>query len=322
MGRVFVYEHVTATTPKPDPADSLYREGRAMRDAIIEDLQAVPGLEVVSFSNDATIKDFDSLVRTCDAALIVAPELEGILESLVRRVEAVGVPLLGPSAEAIKLTADKIATTSWWKSHGIASPFSELACDWSAIRVPCVIKPRDGAGSTATYYCHDVASFLRSRQDAYDHSPSEPIACDYVEGFAVSVSFLIGPVGVVPLLPTFQHVSPQTHFRYDGGELPIPPKLARHAVALGSHAISCVPGLHGYVGVDLVLGDAEDGTQDFAIEINPRLTTSYVGLRGLANTNLAGAFLDVCSGKVPGRIDWKPGRIRFRADGSVDYAAI
>ncbi len=293
-----------------------------MRDTIVEDLHAVPGLEVVSFPNAATTKDFDSLVRTCDAALIVAPEFQGILESIVRRVEAVGVPLLGPSADAVGLTANKLAMASWWTSHGIPSPFSELACDWPATRVPCVIKPRNGAGSTATYYCDDVATFLRSREDTYDQSPCEPIACDYIPGYAVSVSLLLGSSEIVPLLPTFQHVSPESHFRYDGGELPIPPNLARRALALGCKAISCVPGLHGYVGVDLVLGDAEDGTQDFAIEINPRLTTSYVGLRSLARTNLAGALLDICSGKVPVRIDWKPGRIRFRPDGSVDYAAI
>jgi hypothetical protein len=48
--------------------------------------------------------------------------------------------------------------------------------------------------------------------------------------------------------------------------------------------------------VDLVLGDAADGSRDFAIEINPRLTTSYLGLRALARGSLAAALLRAVRG--------------------------
>ena len=46
--------------------------------------------------------------------------------------------------------------------------------------------------------------------------------------------------------------------------------------------------MRGYVGVDLIL------TQDEAllIEINPRLTTSYIGLRQVIDFNLAEAIWD------------------------------
>src|SRR6516162_471099 len=98
MRRVLVYEHLTATIPNPDPADSLWREGRAMRDAIADDLRGVPGVEVVLFPSplvgggglggganilhDFPVNNpvpFDSLVRSCDAALVIAPESDGIL---------------------------------------------------------------------------------------------------------------------------------------------------------------------------------------------------------------------------------------------------
>ena len=120
----------------------------------------------------------------------------------------------------------------------------------------------------------------------------------------------------MPLLPTFQLLSSDGRFRYEGGELPIPPDLAERAITLGRQAIGCVPGLLGYVGVDLILGDAADGSEDYAIEINPRLTTSYVGLRELADFNLAEAMLRVVNGE-PVEPRWKPGRVRFRPDGSV-----
>jgi predicted ATP-grasp superfamily ATP-dependent carboligase len=76
------------------------------------------------------------------------------------------------------------------------------------------------------------------------------------------------------------------------------------------------------VGVDLVLGDAADGSRDFAIEINPRLTTSYVGLRALCETNLAEMMVKMSDGESLPEIRWKPHRARFDADGSVWLSAL
>ncbi len=57
-------------------------------------------------------------------------------------------------------------------------------------------------------------------------------------------------------------------------------------------------GLRGYVGVDLVL--AED--KPFVIDVNPRLTTSYVGLSGAAGFNVAEAMMNaVLKNKLPDR---------------------
>ena len=55
-------------------------------------------------------------------------------------------------------------------------------------------------------------------------------------------------------------------------------------------------GLRGYVGVDLVL--AED--KPFVVDVNPRLTTSYVGLSRVAGFNVAEAIVNaVVNGKLP-----------------------
>jgi predicted ATP-grasp superfamily ATP-dependent carboligase len=45
------------------------------------------------------------------------------------------------------------------------------------------------------------------------------------------------------------------------------------------------------VGVDLILAD--DSVQ--LVEINPRLTTSYIGLRQVAGMNPAGLIFDACT---------------------------
>ena len=79
-----------------------------------------------------------------------------------------------------------------------------------------------------------------------------------------------------------------------------------------------MPGLAGYFGVDLVLGASADGRDDIVIEINPRLTTSYVGLRKLARGNLMQALLAVASGQPLPPLEWRTEEVRFHADGRID----
>jgi len=71
------------------------------------------------------------------------------------------------------------------------------------------------------------------------------------------------------------------------------------------------------VGVDLVLGSAPDGSEDWVIEINPRLTTSYIGLRALAEFNLAQALIDIVIGKEVKPLKWRKGQVQFSSDGKV-----
>jgi predicted ATP-grasp superfamily ATP-dependent carboligase len=80
-------------------------------------------------------------------------------------------------------------------------------------------------------------------------------------------------------------------------------------------ALQTLGDLCGYVGVDLVLG--RDGeSEDTVIEINPRLTTSYVGLRAASRGNLAQAMLDAAIGRQPIlSFDEKP--VRFNATGET-----
>ena len=102
--------------------------------------------------------------------------------------------------------------------------------------------------------------------------------------------------------------------------VPLPQPLRGRALALAGRAVEAVPGLAGWVGVDLVLGEAADGREDTALEINPRLTTSYIGLRALAEANLAGALLAVFQGRDPEPLAWRAGAVHFRADGKIRRA--
>ena len=50
-----------------------------------------------------------------------------------------------------------------------------------------------------------------------------------------------------------------------------------------------MPGLAGYIGVDVIVGDADIRV----LEVNPRLTTSYAGLEQAIGCNPAELILDM-----------------------------
>jgi tyramine---L-glutamate ligase len=303
--KILVYEHLTATASS---SSSLFQEGLLMRQAVTEDFAALPGVEVVhstGFIADSAAT-LTEAVRSVDAVFLIAPETDGVLLRLCRAVEQAGIRLLGPNAAAVHLTADKLLLSRHLATRGIPTPACREVFE-THLNYPLVCKPRDGAGSQATFLVRDREDLDRCITQAQTEGyQGELLVQRYVPGLAASISFLVGPSQLVPLLPTRQLLSEDGRFHYLGCEAPLRPDLARRAVALGQRAIALVTGLRGYAGVDLVLGEEADGSGDQVIEINPRLTTSYVTLRQLTSTNLMELMLRICRGEAADTLEWRP----------------
>lgn len=335
--RIFLYEFVTGggwleiDGVRP-PAGSLLTEGAAMLHALATDFLAVPGLEVFTL-RDARLTSlklptqaitrtvtarqeadrvFEELVGQSDFTLLIAPEFGSHLLRRTLAVERLGKRLLSPGSEIVALASDKWRTYQFFREHGVRTPETWLL-DRNDPRLPeapfpLVVKPIDGCGSLGV-------QLLRSRNDTIDWSQigGEAVVQTFCPGIAASLAVLCRP-GYQDTLPAFrQTLSSDGRFTYLGGEGPLPDHLLLRA----ARAFALPESASGYVGIDLVLGEAEDGSQDYAIEINPRLTTSYVGLRALFNENLAQAMLEVALGKSP-RLTMKPENISFSADGTVE----
>lgn len=322
--RVFVYEYLVALGIGRDPGDPfhpMYREGLAMRNAVAEDFARIPGVEVVALPHTVDEDNEDQIERIaarCDWSIIIAPELSGELERCCWSVWNSGGRLLGSGPAAIRLTSDKLALAEHWRSRSIPTPATTDRNPTPCENFPVVWKPRDGAGSTATFLLKNALDVARAEASLLSDEFSSPmILQEFVPGVAASVSFLAGPNARIPLLPAFQNLSPDGRFKYLGGELPIPTDLSARVLRLATRAIDCVPDLFGYIGVDVVLGEAADGSQDVVIEINPRFTTSYVGLRTAAAFNLAEALLATFTETRPQQLQWHPQRIRWFPDGAI-----
>lgn len=220
--------------------------------------------------------------------------------------------------------------------------------DWATLaapRFPVVIKPIDGAGTVDTHLIADpdalAAALARREPDAaakaryLDESDDGPCPSHYwiglarlgavlvqpfVPGEPMSASFLVDDRGRAHLVGVGRQVV-ETHdsqFRYHGGTVPAgTPELAAEA----RRAVEAVPGLRGWIGVDFL---HEPDGRVAILEINPRLTTSFVGLRRLLPPGtLARAMLDAF--ERPSRLDrldlaarvHARSPLTFRADGSI-----
>jgi predicted ATP-grasp superfamily ATP-dependent carboligase len=335
--RIFVYEFTCATRSAPF-LDSLRSEGWAMLSAIVDDFGRIPGVEVLALlHSDVQIDNPDSafvrvdpnyeesrfqeMAGKADLTLVIAPEIDNILAQRCEWVKEAGGHLLGSSLPAVRLAADKYALGQHLKQYNIPTPecrlFDSLSVE-SPRPFPGVVKPRLGAGSLKTYLFRSHGELADLARTTNSHSrPSDWIVQPFVSGQAASVAFLIGPKHRFALPPASQNLSDDGRFHYLGGSVPIPNELAERAQRLASRAVASVPGLRGYVGVDLVLGPRADGSEDWIIEINPRLTTSYIGLRALAESNLAETMLAVSLAKEPQPLKWGSGQVHFHSDSKV-----
>jgi len=313
---------------------ALVREGVAMAGALAADLRRIPGARVTALRDPRVIQlglrgceiidvqssgehldEFERLAAAADATFLIAPEFDGILLKAARRVVECGGRLRSPSPEFIHLTADKHRTCERLAAAGVPvpagivlEPEEKLPADFA---YPAVLKPIDGAGSQDTLL---VAG-------AYDEPP--PYAWprrleSYLPGLAASVAFLCGPSGRVPLVPCQQRISDDGRMRYRGGRLPLAAGLAERAVALADRALAALPATQGFVGVDVVLGRDPVGSEDAVIEVDPRLTTCYVGLRAAAKLNLAEAMLQIAYGNLS-PVEFSERSLEFDADGNVSF---
>jgi predicted ATP-grasp superfamily ATP-dependent carboligase len=305
-----------------------------MREALLTDLAALPGLELASPA-DARLdvhtppgvrtlppaagagRRFHRLVEEAEAVWLVAPETGGMLARLAAVVERAGKRLLGPGAAAIRQACDKRALARRLEARGIPVPPTAVlprGADGHDLDYPVVVKPARGAGCDGVGLATDAGELRRARAAAGRAARGGAVLVQrYVAGAAASVSLVSDGRRAVPLAVNAQHVRPGLPFGYAGGETPIRHRLAGRAAERATAVCAALPGLRGYVGVDVVL------TEDDAvvIEVNPRLTTSYLGVRRAIGANPAALALEACLGTLPAAPPRAVRRVRFTAAGVV-----
>jgi len=342
---IFVYEYLSCQ-PAGVLGESLRSEGRAMLSAVMQDFAAIPGVHVVTMpaevSSEAEATIFRDLASQADFTLVIAPEFDELLTTRCQWVLDAGGRLLNPLPPLVELTADKLQLNrfllhdanipavpgctldefSGWKGErrSVSSPVHEepasLRCaarqDNTVTPWPLVLKPRYGAGSLATFVVRDEGELqARLEEVRVGAFRGEMIVQPFYSGRAASVMGVIGPRQMLLFPAATQTISDDGYLRYLGGEIPLEKPLAELAERLARATARFLPGLSGVFGIDLLLEEGANIYDGWVVELNPRLTTSYVGLRTAAQFNVAEAMLAVMQGQPPPSLHWQSGSVVF-----------
>jgi predicted ATP-grasp superfamily ATP-dependent carboligase len=332
--KVIVYEHISGGGYAGQPIPpSVLSEGFGMLRSIVSDFKTA-GHEVtvlldarISKLNppiavDCTVPVFypqelkkflANVAKINDAVYVVAPETGQTLQSLVILVEQTGKVSLNCESSAIQKVADKAVLCEILNKNSLPTPKTlvlnvadGLAIVKRAIKsklsYPVVFKPMDGVSCGGLSAVKEDAQVEKAIAKIKAESAGKRfIIQEFVEGEAASVSLLSARGKALAISLNKQNVKialPETVSSYEGGTVPFDHPLKQEAFAMAQKVVESYPGLRGYVGVDLVL--AQD--KPFVVDVNPRLTTSYVGLSRVADFNVAQALVNaVLKSELPAK---------------------
>ncbi len=336
--RIFLYEYITggglfSASPDRSFAPSMFREAVAMVTALATDFLQITNSEVVMLRDvrcdaqpwplrtivepvDSARRELDlllALASDADWTVLIAPECGGALRQRCELVAASAGRLLSPPPPVVALATHKYRTAKHLRAAGVSVPRQVLLRSGKPLPTsfpyPAVMKPIDGAGS----------AHVRLVDQPIDGTPdgalTEYLLEEFHAGTPASVAVLCGPSGHIVLPACSQRLSQDGHFQYLGGHTPLAEPHQSRARELAERVVATLESPVGYLGIDMVLDDHHK-QRDVVIEINPRLTTSYCGLRRLARGNLAEAMVAVANGELP-ELLFHCDPVNFLADGNV-----
>jgi tyramine---L-glutamate ligase len=236
------------------------------------------------------------LIKTCDAVLVIAPETDGILHKFAQLTNDLGKVWLGCSLDAIEICGDKLKTYEFLHANHVPVPTFTLDTFLAyekkypnslfAHNARYVAKPRFGAGCEDTQVFSDMEKLTQFMQQ---NRIKSHIIQTFIEGEHASLVMLCKN-GQAWLLSANQQLIGENGGQLNFKGVVVNGFAQHHAVfnRIATHLAEWLPGLNCLVGVDIVFNEKMASI----IEINPRLTTSYVGLAKSIGQNPAKLLLD------------------------------
>ena len=281
---------------------SLVKEGKMMLASVASDLDELPNTNIYtlrdyrlnanSVSNndivigpkDSYIEKIEEITLQIDALLIIAPETDDVLTSLCSIFSGRKFVLLNSTIESIKLTTSKLDTYNYFQKHDIPQIPTYLSSQLENIPAEkYVIKPNKGAG------CDKL--FLSSNRDEIEdkilnHSDEQFICQPFISGRHASVSLICWYDDCILLSCNKQNLIEENKaLRLKACTVNA---LDRKTVdVFCKKIVKALPEFRGYIGIDILITDEEI----LLVEINPRLTTSYVGIKTALGVNPAELML-------------------------------
>ncbi len=272
---------------------ALLREGKAMLTTLKSGFERLGHEVVYPVAENDFEAAVDRLSKESDAGIVIAPDDR--LCKLTELVESNTVNLGCPS-DSVKICADKMRTTKILSENGIAVP--RIVFPGEEVRKDgeqgYVKKPRYGCASENVFIVNGVGN----HEDMFFYDSPDYIVTEFIKGEDISSSVIVGNSSLLPLTINKQFIKKEgERLRYEGGLVPyfIGRDTEREIIRISKKVVTT---LHcaGYVGIDFVLG--EDG-EAYVVDVNPRPTTSIVGIARVLNYEVADLLLRAKFGTLP-----------------------
>jgi tyramine---L-glutamate ligase len=290
---VLLAEYASAHDP------SLAAEGAAMLAVLKQSFERC-GYDVMVPGNGDFGAEIERIAPSCDMGLVIAPDhlLARYTQILEQHTHNLGCGFM-----TVALCTNKVQTEKILRSHNVKVPAAET----SGKRV---IKPVRGCGAQGVRISDGLTG------------PGE-FSQQYIEGEHFSVSIVASRVvgdaclyfsGKPPLVLAVNRQYIETgsdgRIHYRGGETPVHPAREAEISRIARNVVE-VLGCQGYCGIDIVVGDTV-----YVVDVNPRITTSLVGIAACMKEEIAEILVAASRGGGPDQVHLT-GTVRFDTQGKV-----
>jgi predicted ATP-grasp superfamily ATP-dependent carboligase len=254
-------------------------------------------------------KFLSRIAQINDVIYIIAPETRKTLQSLVGLAEKTRKTSLNSESSAIEKVADKTVFYETVQKFAATPKTVVLNMDDGLAKTkqtineemgyPVVLKPADGVSCSGLSLVTQETQLANALAKISAESSSKRfIAQEFIHGEAASISVISTGKKAMAISLNKQNIilaGSDAASSYEGGVVPFDHRLKQEAFKIAEKVAEAFNGLKGYVGVDFVLTE----NKAFVVDVNPRLTTSYVGLRKAVAFNPAEAIVNaVVNGKL------------------------
>jgi hypothetical protein len=291
--KVLLAEYTTAHDPLLAP------EGAAMLGVLKQSFERC-GYDVVLPGNGDFGPEIDSIAPVCDMGLVIAPDhlIARYTQILEQHTHNLGCGFMTAA-----LCANKVQTERILRLHAIPVPADVL----TGRRV---IKPVKGCGAQGVRLSDGPTG-------------KDEFSQEYIEGEHFSVSIVASRVvgdaclyfsGKPPLALAVNRqyidIDAGGRFSYQGGETPVHPEREEEITGVARN-VAGVLGCQGYCGIDVVVAD-----QVYVVDVNPRITTSLVGIAACMEEEIADILVAASKGGGPDKVHLA-GSARFDTQGRI-----
>jgi predicted ATP-grasp superfamily ATP-dependent carboligase len=310
---------------------SLFCEGYSMLKSLIEDFNGLgfeitilldkriafmtPYLNVENISlvdaSENYLDKYKQMLLKSECCFIIAPEFSNLLYKLTEIATDHNKEIYSIGLEGIKLGSSKMNTYRFFKQSNIPTPetyvipIAKNGLDldfiykkFDELNHSIIIKPEDGVGAESVFHINDesqISKLYEDKENSFDKSRTY-ILQKFIEGDDMSIS-LIGISEENRITPFILSINNQKVLlskggfdsQYTGGMTPsVNFKIISESLNPFLQKLD-LSHFKGYFGIDFIL--TPKNLIQF-IEINPRLTTSYLGIRNIYDANPLKAIIN------------------------------